>query len=347
MNASGSIYSSIRVTSVISETEDAKTFELTPLNNREMIYEAGQFITLVFSKKNKEDRRSYSFSSAPVLREPMRITVKRIANGEYSRQLIDHTKAGDILTTSGISGFFRLPQNYAGVDQFFFLAAGSGITPVFSLLKTVLHSTDAPVVLVYSNRSEKDTIFHKELMHLQQKFKSRFMIEFLYSHSWHTYKRRLSKALLNTLLENYNIPLAGTLFYLCGPANYMLMAEISLITAGVPKENIKKENFNTRKHLIKPVPPDSAAHQVKLAINNMHYEFTVQYPDTILATAKKLNIHLPYSCEAGNCGSCTATCISGKTWMAHNEVLTDDEIEKGKVLTCQGYPIDGDIILKF
>jgi ring-1,2-phenylacetyl-CoA epoxidase subunit PaaE len=127
----------------------------------------------------------------------------------------------------------------------------------------------------------------------------------------------------------------------------MLMAGISLITAGVPEGNIKKENFNTRKHTIKPVPPDTAIHNVKLNINGSAYEFPVQYPDTILSAAKKLNIHLPYSCEAGNCGSCTATCIQGKTWMAYNEVLTDEEIQKGKVLTCQGYPIEGDIEIEF
>src|SRR5690242_15414795 len=89
MNIPASIYSNVKITAIISETDDAKTFELSPLNGWDALYEAGQFITLVFSKGKKEDRRSYSFSSAPILNEPMRITVKRIANGEYSRRLID------------------------------------------------------------------------------------------------------------------------------------------------------------------------------------------------------------------------------------------------------------------
>jgi len=347
MNTVGSIYSKVKITAVVSETKEAKTFELLPLDDWNAGYEAGQFITFVFAEGEKEDRRSYSFSSAPLLHEPMRVTVKRIANGEYSRRLIDHAKPGDILTTSGISGYFRLPGSYSQIDQFFFLAAGSGITPVYSLLKTILHTTALPVILIYSNRSENDTIFYNELLQLQQKFKDRLIIEYLYSHSWHVYKRRLSKSLLNTLLEQNNTPLQSTLFYMCGPANYMLMAEISLITAGVPKENIKKENFNTRKHIFKPQPPDINIHSAKVIINNAEYEFPVQYPDTILSAAKKLNIHLPYSCEAGNCGSCTATCISGKTWMAYNEVLTDSEIAKGKVLTCQAYPVEGDVVIRF
>ena len=346
MDNENSIYKLFEVTGVISETPDAKSFQLRPLHGAAIRYEAGQFLTLVFRKGEKEDRRSYSFSSAPLLNEPMRITVKRIANGEYSRQLLNHIKSGDVLLSSGVSGFFRLPEKSGAINQFAFLAAGSGITPVYSLLKTLLYTTKASVVLFYSNRSERETIFFKELIGLQKQFNEQLKIEFLFSHP-DKQKRRLSKWVLNSLLNRYDIPLKQTLFYLCGPADYMLMAGISLITAGVPEQNIKKESFNTRKHTIKPLPPDTGAHQVKLSIDNSFYEFTVQYPDTILSAAKKLSIHLPYSCEAGNCGSCTATCIKGKTWMAYNEVLTDEEIAKGKVLTCQGYPVEGDIEIEF
>jgi len=346
MSNETSIYRSFIVISVIDETNSAKSFEIKPADNGPVTYEAGQFITLVFPKANREDRRSYSFSSAPILGEPMRITIKRIPNGEYSRQLFNHIKPGDKLVSSGISGFFRLPAQLDHVRQFVFLAAGSGITPIYSLLKTVLHTTELPVVLIYSNYSEEETIFHSELLELSSQFPQRLRIEFLFSQS-ETQRRRLSKFLLHALLEEHTIPLRETLFYVCGPAIYMLVVNISLITAGVPKEHIRKENFNTRQHRIKPLPPDTDAHQAKVFINNASYEFTVQYPDTILAAAKKLNIQLPYSCEAGNCGSCTATCTQGMTWMAYNEVLMDDEIKKGKVLTCQGYPVGGDIVLQY
>lgn len=346
MDKGNSIYQSFEVTAIINETPDTKSFELKPSDDISIQYEAGQFITLAFRKGDREDRRSYSFSSTPVLNEPVRITVKHVVNGEYSRQLLSHIKKGDILISSGISGFFQLPGKLDSIQKFVFLAAGSGITPIYSLIKTLLYTSKAFVILFYSNHSEQDTIFYKELIELKNKFSEKFRIEFLFSHS-DNYKRRLGKWLLTSLLEQYNIPLKQSLFYLCGPADYMLMAGISLITAGVPPENIKKENFNTRKHSIKPVPPDTDPHKVKLSINNSEYEFVVQYPDTILSAAKKLNIHLPYSCEAGNCGSCTATCVSGKTWMAYNEVLTDEEIKRGKILTCQGYPVSGDIELEF
>lgn len=346
MSDDTSIYRSFVVTGIFRETENAKTFEIEPADGRQVDYTAGQFITFVFKKGERENRRSYSFSSAPALGEPMRITIKRVANGEYSRQLLNRIKVGDLLTSSGISGFFKLPEDLSKFRQLTFLAAGSGITPVYALLKTVLHTTDLPIILIYSNYSKEDTIFHDELVALQTKFPGRFMIEFLFSQS-ETIRRRFSKFLLNELLEQHKIPLQEALFYLCGPESYMLVAGISLITAGVPSAHIKKENFNTRQHAFKPVPPDTEPHKVRVLLNGSRFEFETHYPDTILAAAKKQNIHLPYSCEAGNCGSCTATRVKGMTWMAYNEVLVDDEIAKGKVLTCQGFPVGGDIELEF
>ena len=347
MNKKDPLYKQVQITRVINETEEAKSFEFVAAGGWDPHYEAGQFITLVFDKGNKEDRRSYSFSSAPLLNEPLRITVKRIPNGEYSRHLFHQVRAGDILNTSGISGFFKLAPDYKNIRQFFFLAAGSGITPVYSLMKTVLSASALPVTLVYSNHSKKNTIFYQELLQLQEVFSDRLKIEFLFSHIHNVSKSRLSKWLLTQLLHEHQVPLQETLFYMCGPDSYMLMAGITLVTAGVPPHNIKKEIFSTLKHRIKPVPPDTDKHQVEIHINSRVYQVAVQYPDTILSAAKKLHIHLPYSCEVGNCGSCTATCIKGTVWMAYNEVLMEDEIEKGKVLTCQGYPVGGDVVVGF
>lgn len=344
--SNGSIYKTYIIEAVIDETDNAKSFEIKPVSPQEVSYEAGQFITLAFRKGDKEERRSYSFSSTPQLNEPMRITVKRIPNGEYSRQMLGHLKAGDTLISSGISGFFKLPDDLDSYSQLVFLAAGSGITPVFSLIKTVLHTTEQPVKLFYSNSSKEDTIFYEELLGLESTFGDRLKVEFLFSQPDHE-RRRLSQFLLHGLLKKYDIPVRDTLFYLCGPVNYMLVASISLITAGVPDEHIRKENFNTRPHSFKPLPPDKEARIVRVAIGNVSHEFVSAYPDTILSAAKKQNIHLPYSCEAGNCGSCTATCVEGQTWMAYNEVLTDDEIKKGKVLTCQAYPVGGDVKLEY
>jgi len=134
---------------------------------------------------------------------------------------------------------------------------------------------------------------------------------------------------------------AKTLFYVCGPFEYMQTVEITL-RIQVPKENIRKENFSTFPRLILPEPPDKAVHQVTIHIQGRTYAFPVQYPKSILKTAREHNIELPYSCEAGRCSSCVATCTKGKIWMAYNEVLVDKEVAKGRVLVCQGFPIEGD-----
>lgn len=348
-----SIYKKVRVTRIIRETHAASSFELEPLDDWSPWYYPGQFITLVFTHAGVEERRSYSFSSTPVLNEPMRITVKRVENGAWSRHMLDHVQEGDVLTTSGIGGFFQLPEEIiqegtGAIKHLFFLAAGSGITPVYSLIKTALHTTLLPVTLIYSNRTPEDTIFYKELQALQQQHPQRLHIEFLHSTIQNVYKSRLSNWLLLHLFTKLShAPLAECLFYICGPFEYMRTVSITLLTEGAQVANIKKEDFSSFKPVTKPQPPDIAAHKVQLHIQQQIYDITVQYPHSITTAAKAQGIHLPYSCEAGRCGSCAATCVKGTVWMAYNEILVDEEIAKGRILTCQGYPVGGDAEIHF
>jgi ferredoxin-NADP reductase len=339
-----SFYKRLAVVKIVAETDTAKTFVLQPLEGWEPAYKAGQFLTLVFQTRYGEKRRSYSISSSPDLQEPLSITVKKIDNGEFSRLLNYHTKVGDILVTSGISGFFLLPEKPETFDQYFFLAAGSGITPCYSLIKTLLATTGKKVVLIYSNKSEYSTIFYKHLQALQEKYGDRFSIRFLFSDIANVYQSRLSNWLLPQFMDAYLSSPQKALFYICGPFDYMQMAEITL-RSRVAKENIFKENFTHWPRLILPVPPDTDQHTVEIAFNNNVYQLHVQFPVSILAEAKKNGISLPYSCEAGRCGSCIAQCTNGKVWMAYNEVLTDKEVAAGRVLICQGFPIGGDVQL--
>ena len=341
--ATGNYYQ-VQITAIIAETKGAKTFVLQPLNNWIAAYQPGQFLTLVFHTRYGEKRRSYSISSSPLMNEPLSITIKRVENGEFSRLLLTHAKVGDVLTTSGISGFFVLPQSIDATDQLFFLAAGSGITPCYSIIKTLLSTTYKKIVLIYSNRTEEEAIFLQQLHALQHQFAERFKIHFLFSNKTSVYESRLGNWLLQQLLERYlQVHKSKALFYLCGPFEYMQMISISLLSEGYPAQHIHKENFSVVQRIVKPLPPDIAAHQVKLYLKEEAYNLTVQYPQSILAVAKANNIGIPYSCEAGSCGSCAATCINGKVWMAYNEVLMDDEIARGRILCCQAYPVEGDV----
>lgn len=344
---SQSIIRKLSIVKIITETIAAKTFVVKPLEDWRPEYKAGQFITLIFYNRAGAQRRSFSFSSSPVVDDHLAFTVKKLDNGAFSRHLIYKAMAGDVLETSGIGGFFVLPNDF-GEKQFCFLAAGSGITPCFALIKTLLAKGRNKIFLWYSNSSIAETIFYKELLQLQNDHPEQFFVEFIFSDAADILKRRMSNYLLSQLLEAH---MAGTkcntLFYLCGPYEYMLMADISLKSNGVQAEQIFKEDFFPFKRVLKPRPPDTDAHQVAIHINEAAYTLNVQYPNTITASAKKAGIELPYSCESGQCGSCVATCTRGKLWMAYNEVLTEEEVANGRVLACQAYPIGGDAELVF
>jgi ring-1,2-phenylacetyl-CoA epoxidase subunit PaaE len=212
------------------------------------------------------------------------------------------------------------------------------------LIKTILSTTKKRVLLIYSNRKPADAIFLKELSALEKQSENRLVIRYLFSSNFNVYSSRLSKWLLEQILEQELTDEKNKLlFYLCGPESYMQMSTIVLLGNSFPSAHILKENFNTLPRMQLPEPPDREQHMVTLLINHERIQLPVQYPKSILAAAKSAGIDIPYSCEAGRCGSCAATCTQGKTWMAYNEVLMEDEILKGRILTCQAYPVGGDV----
>lgn len=342
-------YKTTVITSIREETPGVKTFTISYEDGSDIPYTSGQFITFVFTHHGKEERRSFSISSCAVLIEPLSFTVKRIDNGAYSRLLTDRAIVGDKLFTTGAAGLFTLPQNIGAYKQVFFFAAGIGITPVFSLIKTLLQTqAEEKVVLIYSNRVKEDVVFYKELMGLTEQFPERFKIEFLYSTSFNLSRARLNKALVPVLLEEYGVvPKSEMLFYVCGPFPYMRMVIFSLEELGIHDEQIRKENFNTNDRAVNKIePPDKATHNAVVRYKGMYYSFPVVYPDTILQAAKKAGLTLPYSCETGRCGSCAAICTKGKVWLSYNEVLMDMDLKHGSILTCVGHPIDGDVMIE-
>jgi ferredoxin-NADP reductase len=334
------------IQNIREEIKGFKTFSFAEGHNLD--YEAGQFITLVDKSGSREIRRSYSIISSPLLKEPLAIAVKRIDNGFFSRKLIDRARIGQTLLTTGVAGFFRLPENIKAYSSIFFFAAGSGIAPILSLLKTVIHlSPDISVFLIYSNKSPASTVFYKELQQLAKRHADRLKIDFLFSSGSDLRKARLNRDLLLELLKADRFDRQKTLFYTCGPESYMRMIIFHLLEEGFNINQIKKEDFNPgNKKITGRMPPDKNTYQVELNLNGVKYNFPVQYPDTILQAAKKIKLSLPYSCETGKCGSCAATCISGKVWISNNEVLTDKDLLQGLILTCTGHPQGGDVILK-
>lgn len=344
---SSDLFREVRITRIVSETYDAKTFALEAVTG-DLDFKAGQFLTFVFPTQSGLARRSYSLSSAPG--EPPAVTIKRMPNGIFSRPMLENAEVGDRLTIAGgPAGFFTLPEGLSRYRQIFFLAAGSGITPIFSMIKSLLNSDHKlPIVLAYSNTSPESAMFRKPLEELAARYPERFTILWFYSSHQDLWKARLNKLVLDDILKQYGKGRPSeSLAYLCGPFDYMRMAAIVLQAQGIPADNIRREVFTPDVRVVHEQPPDTDMHVVTIRIHGRTHRLMVKYPDTILASAKARGIELPYSCEAGRCGSCIAACTQGKVWMRYNEVLTDSEVTKGRILTCQSFPVGGDADITF
>lgn len=340
------LYLQLRIKEIIKETPDAFTYRF----ENTITYQAGQFLTFLITLHGTEYRRSYSFSSTPGIDEYPAITIREKENGEISRYIFRNWKTGDLLTAIQPSGRFTLETATTPRDIFLF-GAGSGITPLYSLLKQMLHyEPTAHVKLVYSNATHERSIFYNQLQTLEAQFKDQLHTMYLFSadppEDKITY-RRLSNLLLEPLVnQEMRFSKTDAQFFVCGPPDYMRMIILTLTFMGFAEEQLHKENFvvNTSPQLARiGTPDDKTIKEVSLKTKNGLYHLSVPGNMTILNAAMAQGITLPYSCRGGVCGSCTARCSDGKIWMAWNEVLTDKEIAQGFILTCTSYPVSEEL----
>lgn len=338
------------IQNIIPETFDTKSF-IIKLSDSSILekYKAGQFIIL--SSIQSSERRSYSIVNIiDFAAGIIQITVKRIENGYFSRLLFDETQLGDTFLVHGISGMFTLPDSLSQYTHVNFYAAGSGITPAFAVISTILsHHPDIQIRLYYATKAPQKTIFQRELDQLALQHPSQLKITYFYSESNDILNARLNNTKLSQILSlNTTEMLAQQLFYICGPTDYMDMVSITLLTEGVPKANIKKEQFATFVPELDELPPDTTTRKVRIHYaKNEIKDVNVTFPNSILDSAQEASIAVPYSCKSGQCGSCAARIIKGEVWMSYNEVLTDKDIEQGLTLTCRGYPINGDVEISY
>ena len=329
------------------EAPGVKTFGLKPASGGHLHYKAGQFLTFAHKANGRELRRSYSLSCAPGICEMPTITAKRIPNGILSRWLIDHASTGDVLECEGgATGVFTLPEGLNPGHTIWLFAAGIGITPIYALLEALLQQHTNRVVLIYSNRSREDAVFYDAIRLLEERYRDRVSVAWLWSNAKDLRRARLSKESYPLLLGEYlRADPAQVLCYICGPTDYMWLVQLLLQDAGVPPERVRREVFVVNKEVPKRHPADRASHRVTVLSSGKAHTFINTYPESILASAKAAGLTLPFSCESGQCGSCTAICTKGKVWMSYNEVLTDKDLAAGRVLTCTGHAVGGDVEL--
>jgi ring-1,2-phenylacetyl-CoA epoxidase subunit PaaE len=330
----------LKVIKIIRETKGAATIFLEPADGSSITYEAGQFLTFIFYHHHKELRRSYSISSAPGIDPVISITVKRIPNGEISRHLLNHLQTGDILISLPAAGRFTITTGSTLQRQFFFITAGSGIAPVFALIKKILNEEPlSEIILISQNHNEEQIIFKNELHELTKKYPLHFKWISLLSKP--AEKKHLPERLTNSLLEKlitHNVSFnSATLFYLCGPPAFMRMAQFTLKLIGFTGEQIKKENFTVEYIPPAPIINDTKPKQVTVHYKNETFYIEAAYPLNILQAALNNNIQLPYSCRGGRCSTCVARCLKGIVKMSINEVLTEKDLNEGLILTCVGY----------
>ncbi len=236
----------------------------------------------------------------------------------------------------------------------FLFAAGVGITPVFSIIKTALLTEQhSHIVLIYSSRSVDETLFYNQLNKLQEQHPARFKIIYVSSQAKNLLMARLNVFLIEKIVkEDMKFDVKDAVFYTCGPIDYMVTCRITLLKLGFNISQIKRETFVLPEDevdeddMTEKEVKDKNTYEVVLKLKGHEYKLDVPYYKTILHVALENKIDVPYSCRAGICSSCTATCVKGGVHMDYNEVLMDDEIAAGRVLVCTGHPTaDGTTIV--
>lgn len=337
----------LKVNTIHSETPDCISigFDVPPELKKEFSYLQGQYLTLRFLINGEELRRSYSICSAPSEPE-LRIAVKKVKDGRISVHINEQLKAGDTVETMVPVGNFYTDLNPYNKKTYALFAAGSGITPVISIVKATLASeSQAKVNLFYGNSDEDHIIFKKELDALQAMHSSRLKVIYTFSRPKNKQEEihvgRMSKGKINALLKKYTDINSINEYFICGPGDMMYNVQETLTSLNVPKNKIHLEFFGTVPETAKESSGQNLAVPAQLTIicDGDEREVFLEPHQTVLEAALEANLDAPFACRAGSCCTCRAKLIEGKVIMDVNYALMDSEVEQGYILTCQSHAI--------
>ncbi len=321
----------LTVADIVSETTEASSFvlDVPPDLRTAFAYESGQFCTFRVWVDGEPHLRCYSMSSAPAVDAELRVTVKRTPDGVVSNWMNDHLAPGDVIEVTRPAGVFRLGDGQGDVVA---LSAGSGITPVLSLLKTALATTTRRVSLLYANRDEDAIIFRSEIDGLQARHDTRFTLR----HHLDVECGFIGPEAVRPFIDTAE----DTEYYICGPGPFMDVVETTLVESGVDAQRIHIERFTPDQWVPDEVVGGGAneASQVTIELDGRTESTEYRPGTTILQTARQMGLSPPFSCEAGSCATCMARLMEGTASMHVNNALTDDEVAGGWVLTCQAVP---------
>lgn len=342
----------LQVQKVVKETHDTVSLHFWHPLSEQIKYKSGQFITvLIPDGEGRKIKRSYSMSSSPYTDSAVAITIKRVEGGLGSNYLNSNIKEGDFLEVVEPMGKFIFEPGITREGNVVLVAAGSGITPIMSILKTILKTEESrEVLLIYGNRNESSIIFKEELNRLEAFYSSRFKIIYLLSSPseyWVGHKGRANQANCIMFMKDNSVDFKRDLFFMCGPEDMMDEMQKIYELFDVPREHIFYERFNA------PMVTEDDAEEagLKKQTVTIHYDgdthtFDVEPHQTVLEAALELDIDLPYSCQAGMCTACLGKCVSGSVVMDEDDGLTEKEKAQGYILTCVSHPVTEGVVIE-
>jgi ring-1,2-phenylacetyl-CoA epoxidase subunit PaaE len=351
------VFHPLRVAVVEPLTDDsvAITFEVPTELADEYDYTAGQHVNIRTEGAGDEVRRSYSICS-PAGSGVLRIAVKRIAGGHFSSYAANGLEPGDLVDVMTPLGRFNTPLDPANAKHYVFVAAGSGITPVLSLIATtLLTEPHSRATLLYGNRSSATVMFAEELADLKDRYAERFhLIHVLSRESGEVelFSGRLDADRLGRIIDGILPAETVDEWFLCGPYGLVVGAQELLLERGVDREHVHVELFHVgdvpAPPAEEPAAPDEDAAEVTVVLDGRRSTFPLtEHGRSVLETALTVRADAPFACKGGVCGTCRAKLVEGTVRMDTNWALEPDEIRAGYVLTCQSHPTSPKVVLDY
>lgn len=352
-------FHALKIAEVRRETADAVSirFEIPEQLKDAFKFQAGQHLTLRAEIGGQDVRRNYSVCVAPSENE-IRIAIKQMPAGTFSAWANTQLRQGQIVEVLPPMGRFVVPQSDAASPWYVALAGGSGITPVISILKTVLETRpQSRFTLLYGNRDSPSIMFLEELAALKNRWLERLevyhFLEFE-AEEIELFNGRLDRAKCEDVLTTLVNPDAVDAFFICGPGPMMDAAEAALLARGVPAARIFIERFTTSTRSAEQLANDEALQQkaagtglvVTLDGRRLRIPFDAG-KGNILETVQAAGLPAPYACKGGVCTTCRAKILAGTVAMKKNYGLSDAEVEAGYVLTCQAVPTSDEVVLSY
>jgi ring-1,2-phenylacetyl-CoA epoxidase subunit PaaE len=352
-------FHSLTVKDIRRETDDciSVAFDIPPSLENDFRFEHGQNITIRKLINGEELRRNYSICTSPDDKE-LRVAIKAMPFGRFSTWANTSLKQGDVLEVMPPTGKFNSPLDPKATKNYLAFAAGSGITPVMSILKTVLRAEPASnFTLVYGNRDRRSIIFREELENLKNKYIGRLQLVHILSR-----EQPEAEILHGRIDGNKCAELCGHLIdiesydevFICGPEQMIFTVRDYLQSKGFPEEHIHFELFTSSAQVTKGTEQKAQSAngeelsviQVKIDGVVTRFELPVQ-GDTILNAALRHGADLPFACKGGMCSTCRAKLVEGKVDMDVNYALEKDEVAAGFILTCQSHPLTPHVFVDF